>query len=532
MAENAGPPTTPAQAPANGRVKKRLPVPGDDEAKWSWEKPRPLETQLPSMPVECFGPMAPWLQAVSEGLQAPVEMTALPVLNAIGLIVGNRIRIRVNMSGEGGWWEPINVYTLVVAAPGEKKSPAMSIALQGIKKVEALRQEDAKATIQESQQKLKVLHSKLKGATRRLENAKEVAKQNEAETEVRDLMAQIAALEDVHEPRLLMDDATPEAIARVMSSQAGQIGIIASEGGLFETLMGRYSKGIPNLDLVLKSWDTKEPVTIDRISRDTIVIDQPWLSLGLAVQENVLKSLGERPEAVGRGLTGRFLIALPPSKVGYRRLASMSEQTAGEFTQRAQILETYLASIKSPVEVALTPEANKVLAETEMAWEIRRRKGGDLAAIPEWSNKLVSHTVRVAALLHLIRVVYQDSQSWKPDEQDMENAVALMEWMVAHVTQAHRVMGFNKSASDADALLTYLRDNDLREFKVRDLHQKLRKQRRFKDIAVVRKALNVLTAEGWAKVTGEYGGKPSEYEANPRLFGDQVGEEEVEPLEP
>src|SRR3954465_13344295 len=54
------------------------------------------------------------------------------------------------------------------------------------------------------------------------------------------------------EPRLLADDATPEAIVSLLANHGGRIAVVSAEGGLLDTLAGgRYSK-TPNIEPLLK----------------------------------------------------------------------------------------------------------------------------------------------------------------------------------------------------------------------------------------------------------------------------------------
>ncbi|WP_182379836.1 YfjI family protein [Nocardioides sp. WS12] len=475
----------------------------------------PLREELERLPVEVFGPLGPWLDEVSSSLQSPAELTALPLLSAIGTVVGKRVRISLGM---GYWTEPLNLYTCVVAEPGERKSPAMGPVAKGIKSLEASRQEGSREDIRAARINLEILRSKLKGAKGRLERAVTADKQADATSEVVDLMNRIADLEQITTPRLLVDDVTPEALGQVMAQNKGMISILSSEGGLFDTLMGRYSRGVPNLDLVLKAWDG-ERVTIDRVGRELpLVIDSPWLSMALSVQPEVLRALGESPEAKGRGLTGRFIMAMPRSEVGYRAFSTLSPDTAGQFAGLVHTLDQRLAPIgESTATVPMTPGASEMFEHASVDWEIRRRKGGDLSSIPEWANKIESHVVRVAGVLHMIRVGMYASNEFTPDEQDMANAIRFIEWVIPHVERCHILMGANRVQSGMEALHVYLRDEGITEFTVRDLHQKLRKRKLFAKAEDVRKAAEALKERGWLVLSGIYGGESSAFVVNPLL---------------
>ena len=87
-------------------------------------------------------------------------------------------------------------------------------------------------------------------------------------------------------PRLLVEDITPEHVATIMSHNHERIGLISDAGGIFEIMAGRYSNGLPNLDIFLKSY-SGAAVRVDRGSRPSILLDHPALSIGLSPQPDV-----------------------------------------------------------------------------------------------------------------------------------------------------------------------------------------------------------------------------------------------------
>src|SRR5207253_1149882 len=115
-------------------------------------------------------------------------------------------------------------------------------------------------------------------------------------------------------PRLYVDDCTPERLASLMAEQGGRMAVFSDEGGVFDILSGRYSKGVPNLDLWLKGHSVS-PVRVDRAdrARPPILLDRPRLTVGISPQPDVLASLRDKPGFRGRGLLARFLYGLPKS---------------------------------------------------------------------------------------------------------------------------------------------------------------------------------------------------------------------------
>ena len=119
-------------------------------------------------------------------------------------------------------------------------------------------------------------------------------------------------------PRFVADDVGPEKAAAIMAEQGGRLAILSAEGGPFVTLAGRYARE-PNLDFFPKSWNG-DLIRVDRIGRPPDHIPCPALTLGLAVQPEVLKQIFGRPGLDVRGLLARVLYSMPPNTVGHRRI--------------------------------------------------------------------------------------------------------------------------------------------------------------------------------------------------------------------
>jgi hypothetical protein len=122
-------------------------------------------------------------------------------------------------------------------------------------------------------------------------------------------------------PRLLVDDITPERLADLMAEQGGRLAVLSAEGGIFQTMSGRYSeKRADSLDLFLKGH-AGDDMPIDRIGRQTKHLTAPALTMALSVQPEVLVGLAAQPGFRGRGLLARFAYACPASIVGRRDIA-------------------------------------------------------------------------------------------------------------------------------------------------------------------------------------------------------------------
>jgi len=104
-------------------------------------------------------------------------------------------------------------------------------------------------------------------------------------------------------PEFLADDVTPEALAELLDKH-GNIVVTSTEGGLFPTLGGRYANGIPNLDLVNKSY-SGEAAKVARANGKRLDIPRPTLTISMAVQPRILIDMSASA-IVQRSTSGRF----------------------------------------------------------------------------------------------------------------------------------------------------------------------------------------------------------------------------------
>jgi hypothetical protein len=99
------------------------------------------------------------------------------------------------------------------------------------------------------------------------------------------------------------------------------------EFGLFENAGGRYSDGVPNLDVYLKSHPGDD-LRVDRVSRSPLHVRKPALTLGLVVQPDVIWDLARKPGFRGSGLSRPFRLRGALSKLEHEVRASAAHVDA------------------------------------------------------------------------------------------------------------------------------------------------------------------------------------------------------------
>jgi hypothetical protein len=200
-----------------------------------------------------------------------------------------------------------------------------------------------------------------------------------------------------------------------------------------------------------------------RVTRQTRreYIDRPALTIGLAVQPEVLRDIAKVKGFDGRGLLARFLYSLPTSLVGEREIVpdQIPEATATQYSANVIRLTLGLADWTDPAVIQLTPEAGKALIAYQRRVEPQlKERGGKLGHISNWAGKLAGATARMAALLHLAQ--HLDQGHTQPvTEATMNAAIELGDYYTAHALAVFDAMGADPTIGRARAVLDALRDN-------------------------------------------------------------------------
>jgi replicative DNA helicase len=477
-----------------------------------WDPPIPLRRgTLPDFPLHALPqPIREYVEAVSEQTQTPIALAALTALTAVASVVSGRIELTV----WSGWTEPLNLWTMTVLPPGNRKSAVLGTILQPIYDLERQLLEQYRPTLAALAVRKSVAEKRL----RRAEEAAASAKPEErAGTEADAIAArqELEALDLIAPPRLIVGDITPEAIAQRLAEQKGRLSIFSAEGGLFGNLNGRYSSnGGPNLDVVLAAH-SGDSVRVDRIGRAGDVIDRPALSIGLAVQPDVLRDVTGNKAMRGRGLLARFLFAVPESTLGARSyephpIPDSLSQAWGTLIRR--LFEMAEADVLPTLR--LSHEAQMRLRYFAEQLEPRlHERSGDLAPIGDWAGKLVGQTARVAGLLHLAK-----APNWTDtaDADSVQAALDVAEWAILHAQAALGLIAHH-NAIRAQALLNWIGRKGLQTFTSRDALRGLRSQA-FPDSNAMKAATTILEEHRWIRLVEPESrlGRPSQvWDVNP-----------------
>ncbi len=459
-----------------------------------WDKPIPFDKQeLPPFPIDALPQtIKDYVVAVSESTQTPIDMSATASLGVLALCVQGKYQIQ----GKPDWIEPLNLYTVVVADPSERKSAIIKHMTKPIDSFEASFNQSNAANLNFNRAQKRILE-------RRQRALEESAAKGKYDKQAMDeLTKELAEFKEMKPLRLYVDDVTTEKLITVLSECDGKTAIISTEGGIFEMLSGLYSKNV-NIDVMLKAY-SGDCIRVDRIGRVSESIMSPTLTVLLTVQHNVLSGMMSNNTFRGRGLTARFLYCMPKSIVGERRYRTEAIPTEVKDRYSFLIHDLLKEQTKNniPNIITLSTKADELLES--FSNEVESKLKNEYSDIGDWAGKLVGTVLRIAGILYRASTIRDDflkddEEPLVVDESTMKNAIAIGRYFTEHAISAFSTMCVDTITNQSKRVLTAIKKDNLSEFTRRDIMRKCRFLKTAEDVQTV---LNHLCEYGYISPTG------------------------------
>lgn len=479
-----------------------------------WTEPIPFSSYVKEQfPVDALPKaIADYVRAVAESTQTPLDMAGALSIAVLSTCLQGKFRIR----GKSDWFEPLNTYVLVIAPPSERKSSVMKLMLKPLNDYEFQYNCRNASLVEGSKMQKRILERRQKAIEDQM--AKGKAQQEELDR----IIQEITQFVEIKKMHLYVDDVTTEKLVSIISENNGHASLISSEGGIFDTLAGIYTKNV-NIDVMLKGY-SGDPIRVDRIGRESECINNPTLTVLLMAQPNVVSALLSNGTFRGRGLTARFLYCMPDSFVGSRKYYSepiKNEIYYGYEKAIINLLEDDYT--KKPETITLSPEADRLLAA--FADEIEPKLVKEYAEIADWVGKLIGNTLRISALLCRADSYRGHDFLDVPDKlmvnsEIMSNAIRIGRYFLNHAQAAYSVLPEDAISKQANTILTMIREKKFTRFDRRDA---MRNCRSFKTAAEIQPILDLLDDYGYIMRLPEKNkgiGRPPlpKYAVNPKVL--------------
>jgi hypothetical protein len=517
-----------------------------------WGALTPLyDPDLPTFPTHVLPvTLGRWVNELAVATQTPSDLAAMMALPICSAAIAKKVTVRPHQS----WKQPVNIYSISVLEPGNRKSDVVARAAAPLFAYESQMIEQSASTVRQYRREVDYLEQRLANLKKKVAREDRQDLRNQLMNQVAEADEQLACLPRSVEPKLLLDDCTNEELEITLENQGGKIAFVSAEGGVFCNIMGHYTRGAMKFDTWLKGH-TGEDLRIDRVTRDSVYVPSPAITTALAVQPEVLRGLGTSRELRGKGLLARFLYALPRSLLGRREVDSpaMSEETQNRY-HRLILDLCHLSDRGGPSELRYSPEAQQVIQDFQQNLEPDFAPWGQLAGISDWAGKLAGTVVRLSGVLHVIEQAEAHQQRHLQNREQLrreherlapfaienleissatvERAAAIGRYLLPHAQAAFRLMGMAVSGPpslvpDAWHAVMWIQRTGRRSFTKRELQQENRA--RFVKAVEVDPVLDLLVEHNFVRCVSKEvyrpkGGRPAseKYQVNPRVFDGDI----------
>lgn len=421
--------------------------------------------------------------AVADSVGASRELAAVVGLGAGSACITGRVFVQLKPD----WKEPGWAFLLVVAKPGEGKTPSFNHLVNPLLDWQ---------TAQNGARRVQVEQSGAQRAMLEAEKAKAIKKGDKEAARL--AVQELAEQEQIFEVgRFVRGNTTPEAFVQLMSENRGAVAQLDDEGDLFDMLQGRYQE-IPDLSPWLQGYSGGSSVELRRRS-GSLFAENAAVSVLALTQPVVLENVLANGRMAGKGFLGRFLVCSPEPPDTFVRHKPPISLGAATAYQKA------LARLLAMPEMVLTLEdaAREVFLDFEE--EIFDKRRGEWAALETLGicGKLAGNAARLAAIL----CAWADERTVSAAR--MRDAVALARWFAEHMLRLYGEQNtVSRQAQEVLALLQKRGEGCVLEWTLTDT---LRKRKGF-DKEGFEQVLCELAARGYIQrdeVKG--GGRPMKY---------------------
>jgi hypothetical protein len=314
--------------------------------------------------------------------------------------------------------------------------------------------------------------------------------------------------------RIAVDDITPESLVRLMNVNHTLL-MISDEAGMFGNFGGRYSNGIPNVDLLLKCWNGERFIS-DRVMTGTMKIDKPYLSVCLAGQPYVLENLMANPAFLMSGLVARFVYCFPKTNIGMRKYETEPIPQ--------KVRELYVGLIKHMLSKKFT-KADK--AEVRLQFDsdaalgfadffnrvIEPMQTTDFGECRDWGGKYHGLILRICGILHCVNCIAkgQNPENERVTIDSLCHAIDLADYYKEQAIYAYGLREIDNDIVKAEHILKKIKAKYITEIRQNDLY-KLCRCKYFKSAQEFGDTLAMLEEYGYIhreKVEGANGNNKS-----------------------
>jgi len=357
------------------------------------------------------------IEEAAAAIGCPPDFVGVPMLVVLASAIGNSRVLRLKR----GWEEGAAIYGAVVADAGEKKTPALKVALEPARKAQAALKEEYHRAEDEHKREQREYEVDKKDAARAGEPAPPPPQPPTME-------------------RTLVEDTTVERLAGIQAENPRGVVVIRDELSGWARAMDQYKQGGRGADrqFWLSAWSNSY-VSVDRKSQDhPLIVSRPFVGLFGAIQPSVLPELGDGRED---GLLDRFVFAYPDAQLSGWTDAEISEEAESAYAAiyaklRALYMPTDEYGDPDQVRTHFSPDAKAVMIDAINEHRREMYAPGFPARLKGPWSKLEAYFARLILILATARAA-DTGAAERVETTDVLAAVVLLDYFKGHARRVY-----------------------------------------------------------------------------------------------
>ncbi len=425
-----------------------------------WGEPKPLRqtADLISFPLDALPPvLRDMAQAISVTTSTDVGMAGTAMLSAVSYCFTGLYRL----AGKADHTEPPVLYSIIIAQPSERKSPVMHFIKAPFDSFESKYNTEHREEIYKAQQDKKALEARVKV----------MEKEDEPDTAaIAKLRVQADNIRNTSPIRIAVDDITPESLV-VELCENDSLLMISDEAGMLSNFNGKYSGGVPNLDLFLKAWNGEKYIC-NRVVRGRSEIPRPYLSVAIAGQPYIWDNMMNDTAFRSSGMLARFIHCFANSDVGKRRYdtAPISKEVRERYHNFIhQLLRNKKGHNGEEILLHLSEKASNEYINYCNNY-IEQDIKNSMCCCQDWGGKFHGLILRIACILHCVDCCFRGVE---PSEESVNHDTLVNSFSLAHYYRYQAIYAFSANAPDGNIVKA---EKIIQMFKTKEIKQGLKSE--------------------------------------------------------
>jgi hypothetical protein len=365
------------------------------------------------------------------------ELPAISLIGVVNASIGPGLVVHNPKTGDD---TPSNLYFLCAAEPGSGKSRVMKPIQSPLESYQATLRASWRMDVRP---KLQARLQELKAELKRMDKRKPVESEEETDrqggvpkgmfnpssgTDSRaKILTEMGEIEKaLIVPRMMVKDITVQSLGVFLQDHDGRaISIDPDAREPISNILGKMNNGSSDENIYLGAF-YGETYLCDRITRDEVVVENPWLSILWLVQNDKFEELLKNRNIFQGGFLSRFLfceVEAPPSPRG--GASRIDPDKANEYAIMLRRILTKFYASKTPARVVLSEAAVDRLDAYHNSYLAKYQAGSRDYWIFE--NRYAELATRLALTLHVMR--YADyAPNYEISLESVEGAIEIVEW--------------------------------------------------------------------------------------------------------